>query len=289
MEPKADSPHEADQNPSREGAKSASQFSPLVLIQQGTSGLPFFCVHGAGGNVLNLRDIARRLGTDQTFYGLQAQGVDGTAPLGTIEEMAELYLPEVQRAHPGGPYLVGGYSGGGVVAYEMAQRLRRAGLEVSLLVLLDTFRAGIKPVATSVRDHLARFLQEGPRYLRRRAKAKLSRHVDELSNVLKTRFYMSQGQPLPFELRDLEMTRRFLEAADLYKPQPYLGPVTLYRASQVALAFKHAGPKLGWDELTPRLEVVEVPGDHDTLVYEPNVNVMTSHLRNALRKAAVAG
>lgn len=280
-----DSPNRVGHAPTGEASGASSAFTPLVLIQKGRSALPFFCVHGAGGNVLNFRDIARRLGTDQTFYGLQAQGVDGSAPLKTIEEMAALYLPEVLRTQPKGPFLLGGYSGGGVVAYEMAQRLHLSGHEVALLVLLDTFRAGIKPLPTSMKDHLNRFMKEGPSYLRRRAKAKLSRRVDEISNVLKIRFYMSQNQPLPFELRDLQMARAFLEAADQYKPEPYPGPVTLYRASEVSPVFQHAGTKLGWDELTPQMKVVEVPGDHDTLVYEPNVNVMTSHLGNALRQA----
>jgi thioesterase domain-containing protein len=268
------------------GAKASGKtaFSPLVLIQRGQSRLPFFCVHGAGGNVLNFRDIARRLGVEQTFYGLQAQGVDGAPPLSTIEQMAELYLPEVLRAQPSGPYLLGGYSGGGIVAYEMAQRLRRTGREVALLALLDTFRAGIKPLATSMKDHFARLFAEGPGYVQRRAKARLSRRVDEFSNVLKIRFYMSQNKPLPFALRDLQLTHAFLQAADRYEPAPYPGPVTLYRAREVALAFKHAGPKLGWDDLIPDLSIVDVPGDHDTLVYEPNVSVMTSHLAATLRR-----
>jgi thioesterase domain-containing protein len=280
-----DSPNKAGSGPAGEASGVSSEFTPLVLIQKGRSALPFFCVHGAGGNVLNFRDIARRLGTDQTFYGLQAQGVDGSAALTTIEEMAALYLPEVLRAQPKGPFLLGGYSGGGVVAYEMAQRLHRSGHEVGLLVLLDTFCAGLKPLPTSMKHHLNRFMQEGPKYLGRRAKAKLTRRVDEISNVLKIRFYMSQNQPLPFELRDLQLARAFLEAADRYAPEPYPGPVTLYRASEVSPTFRHAGPKLGWDDLTPQMKVVEVPGDHDTLVYEPNVNVMTSHLGNALRQA----
>jgi thioesterase domain-containing protein len=285
VESAADSSKRMPLNPAGGTTESASEFSPLVLIQQGRSRFPFFCVHGAGGNVLNFRDIARRLGADQTFYGLQAQGVDGTPPLRTIEEMAALYVPAIQNVQPKGPYLLGGYSGGGVVAYEMAQLLRRAGHEIGLVVLLDTFRAGIKPAPTSGSYHWSRLMKEGPRYLGRRVKARLTRRVDEFSTELKIRFYMSQGQPLPFELRDLQMTRAFLEAADGYKPEPYDGPVILYRASKIAPGMGHAGPKLGWDDLTPNLTIVEVPGDHDTLVYEPNVTVMISHLSSVLRKA----
>lgn len=259
-------------------------FSPLVLIQRGHT-VPFFCVHGAGGNVLNFRDIARRLGDDRTFYGLQAQGVDGSAPLKSIEEMASLYLPELLRVHPHGPYLLGGYSGGGNIAYEMAQRLIRSGRKVALLVLLDTFRAGIKPVRLTPKGHLKLLFEDGPSYLWERAEARIARFRWEFSNELKIRFYTRQGHPLPIELRELVMTRQFWEATDRYVPEPYSGRVTLYRAAEVAPIFNHAGQNLGWDDLISDLEVVEVPGNHDSLVYEPNVNVMTSHLRNALKAA----
>jgi thioesterase domain-containing protein len=267
--------------------KKLPAFSPLVLINEGQS-IPFFCVHGAGGNVLNFRDIARRLGDDQTFYGLQAPGVDGSRALRTIEEMSELYTTEVLRAHPNGPYFLGGYSGGGVVAYDMAQRLSRDGRDVALLVLLDTFRADVKPLQTSPREHLTRLLDEGPAYLQRRVAARVWREVEEITGKLRMRFYASHGQPLPFDLREFQMTRAFLEASATYRAEPYGGRVILYRASEVDAAFKHVGETLGWDELTPKLEVVQVPGDHDSLVYEPYVNVMTNHLANALREARAA-
>lgn len=235
--------------------------------------------------MLNFRDIARRLGEQQTFYGLQAPGVDGSVALRTIEEMAELYVSEVLRVHPKGPFLLGGYSGGGVVAYDMAQRLRRAGRDVALLVLLDTFRAGVRPLPTPAKDHLRRLLKEGPGYLSRRFKAKVSRQVDEWNGKLRVSFYTRHNRPLPVDLREFQLTRAFVRASDNYKPEPYDGRVILYRASEVGIGFHHVNHKLGWDELTPKLEVVEVPGDHDSLVYEPNVSVMTSHLREELRKA----
>jgi thioesterase domain-containing protein/acyl carrier protein len=262
----------------------ATRFSPLVQIQAGQGSVPFFCVHGAGGNVLNFRDLARGLGPDQTFYGLQAQGVTGGPPLETIEAMADLYLPEVRRAHPHGPYLLGGYSGGGVVAYEMAQRLRRDGENVGLLVFLDTFHPGTKARRPTFADRFERLLQEGPRYLQTQAKYKVQRHLDELSRELKMRFFANQGLPLPLELRDMQLTRAFLEASERYRPESYAGPVTLFRARRIAEVYKHVGPKLGWDDLTPNLSIVEVPGDHDSLVLEPNVQFLTLHLKKALQE-----
>lgn len=257
-------------------------FDPLVPIQVGTS-LPFFCVHGAGGNVLNFRDIATRLGTNQTFYGIQAAGVDGGPTIGSIEEMAAFYLPSILATQPKGPYVIGGYSVGGVVAFEVVQQLKAAGKEVALLVLLDSFAGHVVPQTTSTKTHLDHLREWGPGYLGNRLKARLQRETETLSVALKTRFYKSQNQPIPFELRDRYVSTALAEAALRYKPTPYAGRVVLYRAAEVDPQFQHTSETLGWDDLTPNLEIVRVPGNHDSLVYEPNVLVMISHLRESLR------
>jgi phthiocerol/phenolphthiocerol synthesis type-I polyketide synthase E len=117
----------------------AARWSPLVPIQPAGSRPPFFCIHGPGGNVLIYRDLSRQLGGEQPFYGLQSQGIDGQQPLLTrIEEMAALYVEEIQQVQPRGPYFLGGYSVGGIVAFEVAQQLIAKGEQVAMLALLDT-------------------------------------------------------------------------------------------------------------------------------------------------------
>src|SRR5207237_10581296 len=114
-------------------------WSPLVEMQPKGSRPPFFCVHGASGNVLIYRDLSRHLGPDQPFYGLQAQGLDGTAEcLTTVEDMAALYINESRRVQHAGPYFIDGYCLGGTRAYGIAQQLTSRGKEVGLLALLDT-------------------------------------------------------------------------------------------------------------------------------------------------------
>jgi phthiocerol/phenolphthiocerol synthesis type-I polyketide synthase E len=116
-----------------------SAWKCLVPIQPSGSRPPFYCVHGAGGNVLLYQSLSRCLGPSQPFYGLQSQGLDGAQPLLTsIEEMAERYLSEITSFQPRGPYLLGGYCMGGTVALEMAQQLQRKGHEVALVAQLDT-------------------------------------------------------------------------------------------------------------------------------------------------------
>jgi acyl transferase domain-containing protein/thioesterase domain-containing protein/acyl carrier protein len=266
------------------------RFNPLVVIAKGDGGVPFFCVHGAGGNVLNFRDLSRHLGSTQPFYALQAQGVDGRQPpAATIEAMADLYLPEIERVWPQGPYVLGGYSGGGVVAVEMAKRLVRAGRRVSRVVLFDTFSPGVVAKRPTFRARLEKIVEEGPAYFPRRAQALVTRHTLRLSKELKVRFFESQGVPLPLELRDHALTYSFYEAVERYHPERYDGEVTLFRAREVAEVFAHVGTRLGWDGTLPKLHVEEIPGDHDSLVLEPNVQVLTAHLRDLLSQARNGG
>jgi acyl transferase domain-containing protein len=117
------------------------QFTHLVAMHEGRPGaeLPFFLVAGMFGNVLNLRHLARIIGRDRPFYGLQARGLYGDAPPhASLPDAAMDYITELRQIQPHGPYLLGGFSGGGLTAWEMARQLEAAGEEVALLTLLDT-------------------------------------------------------------------------------------------------------------------------------------------------------
>ena len=113
-------------------------WSPLVPIQPNGSLPPFFCIPGAGGNVLYFEPLARYLGDEQPFYGLQAYGLDGeTEPLQSVEEIACQYIRVIQTIQPVGPYFLGGHSFGGKVAFEMAQQLQRQGESIGLVAIFD--------------------------------------------------------------------------------------------------------------------------------------------------------
>jgi len=118
------------------GKASESRWSPLVEIQSSGSRPAFFCMHGAGGNVLNYRELSKHLGPDQPFYGLQCLGLDGScAPLTRIEDMAVLYVNEIRRVQPHGPYFLGLLYGGhgGVRSGAAARGGRRAGSSARLV------------------------------------------------------------------------------------------------------------------------------------------------------------
>jgi amino acid adenylation domain-containing protein len=108
----------------------------LVAIQPEGSNPPFFAVPGVGGNVLVFARLAKLLGDDQPFYGLQARGLDGKEkPFLRVEDMAAHYIDEIRSIQPQGPYLIGGTCTGGLAAYEIAQQLVAQGEEVILAVI----------------------------------------------------------------------------------------------------------------------------------------------------------
>lgn len=111
----------------------------LVALRSGGSRPPFFCVHPWGGHVFCYAEVAAALAPDIPFYGLQARGLDGDeAPDLTLGSMAAHYVSEIRSVQPTGPYYLGGFCFGGLVAMEMAQMLTRAGEAVGLLALMDT-------------------------------------------------------------------------------------------------------------------------------------------------------
>ena len=113
--------------------------SPLVILQKGDESKPFFCVHPAGGTVLCYVPLARLLGSNQAFFGLQAPALYGGEEPSAIEEKAHLFLQLIRQCQPRGPYLIGGHSYGGNVAFEIACQLLHEGDEVALLALLDSY------------------------------------------------------------------------------------------------------------------------------------------------------
>ncbi len=118
-------------------------WSALVTIQSKGSRPPFYCVHNFGGEALDLAPLSHALGEDQPFYGLQALGLDGVQqPHNTIESMAAYYLDAIRHNQPKGPYYLGGFCFGGVVAYEMACQLQKIGEKAALLVLVDASAPG---------------------------------------------------------------------------------------------------------------------------------------------------
>ena len=279
------------------------KWSSLVPIT--VSGLrpPFFAVHAAGGNVFFYRDLATRLGPNQPFYGLQARGLDGTQQAHqSIEEMAAHYIEEIKRVQPRGPYHLGGASFGGLVAYEMSRLLRERGEEVALLVLFDTYAPGYPrllprtskmsvkfwAVVQRVQHHTAtiRMLESDARWSyivakTRKARNQFRRSIKNGRKILKRRVLKSLGRPLPEALKETQ--NAIIVASRTYRPRPYSGDITLFRATQQPRGI-YKDLTLGWRDLASgALEIHEVAGSHGTLVVEPRVRFVVDKLKHYLQ------
>ena len=111
----------------------------LVSIQSQGSRVPFFCVHAVGGQVISYAELSQEMGLEQPFYGLQSPPANFSPESDiSIEQMATLYNREIRSVQPVGPYLLSGWSMGGLVAWEMAQQLMKEGETMGLLALMDT-------------------------------------------------------------------------------------------------------------------------------------------------------
>jgi thioesterase domain-containing protein/aryl carrier-like protein len=258
----------------------------LVEITRGGHRPPLFCVHGAGGNVLNFRDLSWGLHHDQPFFALQARGVDGTTrPHRSIEEMARAYVEEIRALRPHGPYFLAGYSGGGVVAFEMAQQLKALGEEVPLLVFFDTYHPQMPIRTVTFRRKLMLLRKEGLAYLKERALDRVER-VRAVRERVQIKLCVLGGRPVPHALRDRHLTESFGRASRRYRPQPWQGKAILFRAETVPFVFGGGGPYYGWDSVVlGGVKTVMIPGNHDTLLLGANAKVLMGPLNAALDQA----
>lgn len=284
------------------GGHAQPRFTHLVPMHTGDGGpkTPFFLVAGMFGNVLNLRHLAHLVGTDRRFYGLQARGLYGEqAPHETFEEMAAAYIEELTSVQPRGPYLLGGFSGGGITAYEMARQLEARGEEVALLVMLDT-PVPMPPADLSVRDRVliqrTELRSKGPAYLaewaERRAAWELGR--------LRRRFESGSPDSTPEKFHDEAIEQAFRRALERYEvAQRKHATLHLFRPALPVAYDLGNGRRInhersyvfednGWSPFVAAVQVAEVPGDHDSMVLEPNVRVLARQLRAVIQASEAA-
>ena len=280
------------------------QWSPLVPLQPKGSKPPFFCVHPIFGVVLPYYALAQQMGLDQPFYGLQPFGIDGNPPHTRIEEMAAYYIKAIRQLQPQGPYYIGGWSFGGLVAFEMAQQLRQAGQKVALLAVLDTlapipankpsFWQGCKFLLTTTARSIGAFLLDYLSVLasnqfnsNERAKStKNWRGVLERAAIGSLLPQESQARVLA-ELTIRPMLRVFYansQAVHYYEPQPYLDRLTLFR-TPTPLAKDAPDSTLGWQQLTAvEVETHQIPGNHFTMLRKPQVKLLAQQLQQCIEK-----
>ena len=274
-----------------------TRWTSLVPIQPGGSKPPFFCVHGGGGNVLLYRELARHLGADYPFYGLQARGLDGSDEyLTTTEAMAESYLREIRELQPEGPYYLGGFCMGGQVAVEIAQRLVRDGQQVNLLFVIDTHNFnGIPPQLTlidkvgnlgqKIKFHSSNVLQLGLKsqmaYLAEKSKIALRREMERMRISIVHLFHLNPHRDVTSGTRE-EFIEDINDRAFLaYKPSVYPGKMTICKPRRNYAFLRD--PFNGWGGIAAGgLEIIELPSDPGGIFIEPYVQTLAEKLREQI-------
>ncbi len=290
-----------------EDGESASRWTSLVPIQPQGSLPPIFCIHGGAGTILHLQRLARTLGPEQPFYGLQSRGLyGGSSPLRTVEKMASHYLSEMRQVHPGGPWLLAGYCFGSLVAFEIAQRLVAEGEEVQLLAMLNG------PSPLWIKQWVWYGNQPGwraknsvppaaPRNVRRarRRKQRLLKPFKLMARApqaiadprrilggfwlytrgLRTRMLLALGRPVPERDREEFFLGLHRNAEKRYAPTKYPGEILVFYGDGL-----YEEPTLGWGSLGT-VSSYAAPGEHGhnrQLMHEPAVSFVAERLREHL-------
>ncbi len=269
---------------------SPSRPSSVIPINPHGEKLPFFCMPAAGGIPHSYIPLAHGLGPDQPFYALQSYGLDlGQEPLSTVEDMAAVYIEDIRRVQPAGPYQIGGWSFGVPVSFEIAQQLTAMGEKVRLLVLMDSPR-NCNPADRSLSEEELRAVEQT--FLAEYLQEELGLAVESLTFDQQVLLYMNtlkESGMLPADITQ-EQIRRYVRvtvsnkhAARLYQPKPYSGRVTLFKSS----FSRHEDYSYGWKELAlGGIDVFNFDASHADFVSKSNVPLVAERLRRCFETAA---
>ena len=262
----------------------------IVPIREGGSGLPLFCIHAAGGNVLLYRELANRLSLDRPVYGIQSSALQHGLPKAkTVETMAAEYVAEIRKLQPQGPYHLAGYCLGGTIAYEIARQLRSEGEEIGVLALLDTHanwsqesfselavRAyqrvafHVKNAYMSGTTGIGKFVAEKLREASRR----MNRRWEVLRSHIGYRLGWRNAEPV-FLLEGI-----YDRASEAYIPKPLDVHLILFKPKQ-----SYAGNVdkfFGWQRYAQDITLIELPVYPAGMLIEPFVANLASHIERQL-------
>jgi amino acid adenylation domain-containing protein len=280
----------------------------IVTLWQAEHRLKLFLVHTGGGTVLNYVPLARHLAAEVPVYGIQARGLDGEGePHRSLSEMAADYITKLRALQPLGPYLLAGHSLGGVIAFEMARQLHRAGQPIALLAMFDSIlaRPSEHDQPDDRRDADTRTLADAAATMARFMGKEIDLPLDELrklttdAQIAHVLDVLKHNDAVPFDeaaelMRNLlTVSRAHVAARRAYRPAVSPVPITLFRARD-ARSTDHAAPdadvavrqSLGWSAVSQKpVRVLWVPGDHVSMMNEPNVRGLAQSFGVCLSEA----
>ncbi|HTG72801.1 MAG TPA: thioesterase domain-containing protein, partial [Terriglobia bacterium] len=282
--------------------KGDSSLPSIIPLRPAGSKTPFFWIHGDSGNA-SLPDY---LDPEQPVYGLEHQSQDGQpAKYLSVEGIGEYYLRQIREIQPQGPYLLGGYSFGGTIAFEVAQNLTKQGERIFLLAILDSAYPSPAPQASADRDenreapesepsvdiktHLQRLATLGSLERVRYVRVRLNNRFNTwIGNRLRSNFKWLQckvsltaGWKLPASVRSYYILEVYKRARKSYSPHVFPGRAIYFKSKKQSTYHRDSWQSLMRDGL----EVYEVPGDHMDLIKRENVPHWASTLGSCISKA----
>ena len=276
--------------------RSQEEPSPIVPLQPLGDLSPFFFVHPAGGFVSEYSHLARLLGTERPFYGLQAQGTEtDEVPHDRIEEMASSYVAAVREAQPQGPYFLGGWSFGGIVAFEMARQMAADKDRIALMVVGDIAAPGehhwTREGPGSDADIVTFFARENGLEIDQEELSKVppEEHADYITQLAIREGFLSEGGDR-YIRRFLRVFRAAHDAGRAYAPELCDVEITLLRTDdetvETGMVPGSLGPDIGWHLYSSKdVRIVKIPGRHINAVAPPHAEVMAERLRELLEEA----
>lgn len=255
-------------------------FSNALLLKAGSSAPPLFLFHGIGGNVMEFFEVVQHLDWSRPIYGLQAKGSDGLEPpLESVADMAEYHLEAIRRLQPRAPYLLCGYSFGGLVALEIARHLGGSGEAGVMLTMIDSY------------PH-ERHLRASQRY-----ESYLQRAQDRLRRALgnASPSFVSAQQSQELSERICGSATRAVTAAArtalrCYNPKLYSGKVNFVTA-RIKTVFP-SDPAAAWRGLVGEFALETVPGAHHGMLQTSAATLaaaLSRHLAGALQSLSAVG
>ncbi|NIM96109.1 MAG: amino acid adenylation domain-containing protein [Anaerolineales bacterium] len=260
--------------------KRTEEIISIVPISEDGSNPPVFCVSPSVIDVITYHELSMHLGDEQPFYAIYSPLIgDWNSGKERLEPIASRLLAQIRERFPQSPYYLGGYSAGGMVAFEMAQQLYRSGEGVGLLVLLDTFGTDypkLLPWVTPWLFNAFRVIRRIQTYiwkfwiLDRKGKLDYLR-FRPIQTWLQNRYGEISRPPA---YKGLDDKLYLTPGRQQYQPQPYKGKTVLIRAEKGLLGVKH-DPTMGWEGiLTGEFDVCLVPGDHESILFGPRIAQM---------------
>ncbi|CJC72322.1 polyketide synthase [Streptococcus pneumoniae] len=248
--------------------------SALVPLQESEK-RPFFCVHPFMGNVFCYIQLARLLKNHCSFYGLQNPLIEkGEIDELTLPEVIQLYIEEIKRVQPEGPYRLGGWSLGGAIAYEIATVLKNQGEEVELLILMDTKVPSEQDYKTT--EDMLSYIYE---HFISRDFTERGKGLFHEQDMLVERLLMEGVLPPDADLMNLKQVinahRKCLNIMADHDLIPYSGEVLYFSAEEGKELFTDWGPLL-----KGRVNKYSVPGSHEEIVDFPAVEKIAKYLLN---------